>query len=61
MAKSDRAVFQESLKMWDQQTSGAEAAALLNPEKNLDRLVDEMFDNFCNLEMDKRNSFIGHC
>jgi len=61
MAQSDVTIFLENLKMWDRPTSGTAAPAVLKLEDDVERIVDEMFERFCDLEMDRQHPFIGNC
>ena len=61
MAQSDATIFLENLKMWDRPETGQCGAAVLQLEDNVDRIVDEMFEQFCDLEMDRPHAFIGNC
>ncbi len=60
MAQSDVTVFMENLKMWDRPV-GTELPAVLRLEDNVDKIVDEMFDNFCDLQLDRTHSMVGNC
>jgi hypothetical protein len=61
MAQSDVTIFLENLKMWDRPEVGQKGAAVLQLEDNVDRIVDEMFEQFCDLEIDRPHSFVGNC
>ncbi len=61
MAHSDTSIFLENLKMWDRPEVGQKGAAVLQLEDNVDRIVDEMFEQFCDLEIDRPQAFIGNC
>lgn len=61
MAQSDVTIFLENLKMWDRPDAGPQGAAVLQLEDNVDRIVDEMFEQFCDLEIDRSHPFVGTC
>lgn len=61
MAQADATIFLENLKMWDRPEGGQKGAAVLQLEDNVDRIVDEMFEQFCDLEIDRPHPFIGTC
>jgi hypothetical protein len=61
MAQSDVTIFLENLKMWDRPESGQKGALILQMEDNVDRIVDDMFERFCDLELDRPHAFIGNC
>ena len=61
MAQSDATIFLENLKMWDRPEGGQKGAAVLLLEDNIDRIVEEMFEQFCDLEMDRPHPFTGNC
>jgi hypothetical protein len=61
MAQSDMTIFLENLKMWERPESNDKDKAILRLEDNIDQIVDEMFEQFCDLEMDRSSSFVGNC
>jgi len=61
VAQSDMTIFLENLKMWDRPESGENDKAFLRLEDNIDQIVDEMFEQFCDLEMDRSHPFVGNC
>ena len=61
MAHSDATIFLENLKMWDRPEVGQKGAAVLQLEDNIDRIVDEMFEQFCDLEIDRPHPLVGNC
>ncbi|HUU03051.1 MAG TPA: hypothetical protein VM425_16580 [Myxococcota bacterium] len=61
MAQSDVTVFMENLKMWDRPPVGTELPVVLRLEDNVDKIVDEMFDNFCDLQLDRTYAMVGNC
>ena len=61
MARSDASIFLENLKMWDRPLAELENRAVLKLEDNVDRIVDEMFERFMDLELERKHSFVGNC
>ena len=61
MAQSDMTIFLENLKMWDRPEAGAKGQDILKMDDNIDQLVDEMFEHFCDLEMDRPHPLVGNC
>jgi hypothetical protein len=61
MAQSDVTVFMENLKMWDRPQVGTELPAVLRLEDNVDKIVDEMFDHFCDLQLERMQVMVGNC
>jgi len=61
MAQSDVTIFLENLKMWDRPEAGQKGAAVLQIEDNVNRIVDEMFEQFCDLEIDRPHPLVGTC
>ncbi len=62
MAMSDAALFHESLKLWDRPNDelGADRA-LLRPEDDVERMVDDMFRRFMALDPDRDLPGVGNC
>ena len=61
MAQSDASIFLENLKLWDRPVAGCETPAVLRLEDNIDKIVDEMFERFCDLQLDRMHSMVGNC
>jgi hypothetical protein len=61
MAQSDATIFLENLKMWDRPEGDLKGAVILQLEDNVDRMVDDMFEQFCDLEIDRFHPFTGTC
>ena len=61
MARSDAAVFLENLKMWDRAEDGRGVGEVLKNVDDIEILVDEMFEKFCNLDLDSSLPFVGNC
>ena len=61
MAHSDATIFFENLKMWDRPEETTKDSRILQFDDNVERIVDEMFDRFCDMEIDKPHSLVGNC
>jgi len=61
MARSDASIFLENLKMWDRPLAELKNEAVLRLEDNVDRIVDEMFERFMDIEVERNHSFVGNC
>ena len=61
MARSDASIFLENLKMWDRPLAELKNRAILELEDNVERIVDEMFERFMDLEIERNQSFVGSC
>lgn len=61
MAQTDVTIFLENLKLWDRPAAGSRGPAVLKLEDNVERIVDEMFERFCDMEMDRSHPFVGNC
>ncbi len=61
MPKSDAACFREALKMWDRPLGELRARGVLEPEVDVDRAVDALFDRLLALDIDQRYPFVGRC
>jgi len=61
MARSDATIFYENLKMWDRPLAELKGRAVLRLEDNVERIVDEMFERFMDLQLDRPQSFVGSC
>jgi hypothetical protein len=61
MAQSDVTIFLENLKLWDRPEKSPRGPAVLRLEDNVDKIVDEMFERFCDVEMDRSHPFTGNC
>jgi hypothetical protein len=62
MAMSDEEIFQESLKMWDRADRvGRDGPPVIKLDDNVEQMIDDMFDRFCNLDLDYDSPFIGNC
>lgn len=61
MTKSDLAIFLENLNMWDRLDTSPKGPPIIKKEDNIDRIIDEMFERFCDLELDQVPTFVGNC
>jgi hypothetical protein len=61
MAQSDVTIFFENLKLWDRPETGQRNQAVLQMEDNVEQLVDDMFEQFCDLQLERPHSRIGNC
>ncbi|MBN2496745.1 MAG: hypothetical protein JXR96_19295 [Deltaproteobacteria bacterium] len=61
MARSDASIFMENLRLWDRPLAELRGHAVLQVEDNVDRIVDELFERFADLELDGPHPFVGHC
>jgi len=63
MAQSDATAFLQSLKLWDrpEAESCTERSAVFELDDNIDQLVDEMFERFCEMNMAQSHAQVGNC
>jgi hypothetical protein len=61
MSRSDASLFHESLKMWDRPEEELSNRGTVPMDETVERMVDDMFERFCNLDMDLPQPFVGNC
>jgi hypothetical protein len=61
MAHADASIFLENLRLWDRPLAQLHGHAILELEDNVERIVDEMFERFMDLELDRPQALVGNC